>query len=142
MTRVIKRRPFLVTAVLLTALLLTLFIVDRIRTSDPSSNFVSISGRGLPLGVTATHYGHRITDNVLHRTHYWILQGDADALRSIVDGTGFKESEDAAYMLPDLKELFGLPLVESDVVAGFEWELDRDRWFCIFEGHRTALYSH
>lgn len=83
-----------------------------------------------------------MTDAVLHTTHYWILRGNAASLRNVVRGTGFAESGDARYMLPNMKALFGLALGESDVITGFEWELDRDGWYCIFRDEKTALYAH
>ena len=117
-------------------------VTDQFRYADPSAAFTAITGRELPSGVTATQYGHKMTDNLFHTTHYWILRGDVTSLRQVVHGTGFAESGDAGYMLPDLKALFGLPLGESDVATGFEWELDRDRWYCIFRDGQTALYAY
>lgn len=108
----------------------------------PQSAFERITGRSLPSGVTVTQYRANITDNFFHVTHYWLLSGDASSLRRVTKDTGFTLSDDAVHMLPDLQDLFGLPLTRADVVAGYEWELDRDRWFYIFRGEQTALYEH
>lgn len=120
----------------------TCVIIDQLRHADPSGAFTAITGRVLPIGVTATNYEHELTDNLFHTTHYWILQGDITSLRQVIQGTGFSESADARYMLPDMKDLFGMALGESDIGSAFEWELDRDRWYCIFRDKRTALYAH
>ena len=45
-------------------------------------------------------------------------------------------------MSPDLKRLFGVSGVSTQIVAGYEWELDRDRWYCIFAGEEIAFYAH
>ena len=124
------------------AWIISCVIIDRSRYSDPSAAFTAITGRELPSGVTATQYRHEMTDNLFHTTHYWTLRGDITSLRQVVHGTGFFESGDARYALPDMKALFGLALGQSDVVTGFEWELDRDRWYCIFRDEQTALYAH
>jgi hypothetical protein len=130
------------TVALLIAWVITCIVMDRFRYADPTTAFTAITGRELPSGVTATRYQHEMTDNLFHTTHYWILRGDITSLRQVVHGTGFFESGDARHMLPDMKALFGLALGESDVVTGFEWELDRDRWYCIFRDEQTALYAH
>ena len=110
--------------------------------AHPDAGFRWLTGRDLPPGVRAVAYANRLTDNFFHTTHYWQLEGSAAALRQVTEGTGFREStEDARWILPDLKELFGLPWTRSDVLIGYEWELDHDRWFVIFTGETTALYA-
>lgn len=118
------------------------YIQHAYRSSRPKSAFESITGRSLPTGVTATHYGTDITDNLFHETHYWLLTGDAASLRRVTEGTGFSLSDDAAHMLPNMQKLFDLSMTSADVVTGYEWELDRDRWYCIFRGEQSALYAH
>lgn len=122
--------------------LIATFTQHAYRSARPQSAFEAITGRSLPAGVTATQYGTDITDNLFHETHYWLLAGDASSLRRVTEGTGFFLSDDAPHILPDMQDLFGLPLTSTDVVAGYEWELDRDRWFCIFRGEQSALYAH
>ncbi|MEY2789467.1 MAG: hypothetical protein RLZZ34_2610 [Verrucomicrobiota bacterium] len=114
---------------------------DRYRRSHPDAAFRAITGRELPTGVRATAYGHEMTDNLFHTTHYWLLAGSPSALRQVTSGTGFVESEDARYFMPDLRNMFGNSVV-TQVVVGYEWELDRDRWYCIFAGETTACYAH
>lgn len=130
------------TAALLIAWGMTCVVINRFRYADPSATFTAITGRELPSGVTATHYKHEMADNLFHTTHYWMLRGDITSLLQVVDGTEFFESVDARYALPDMKTLFGVALGESDVITGFEWERDRDRWYCIFRDGQTALYAH
>ena len=115
---------------------------DRYWRFHPDAAFRAITGRGLPTGVHATAYGHEMKDNLFHTTHYWLLVGPPSALRQVTNGTGFVESEDARYMVPDLHSLFGVGPIPTQVVAGYEWELGHDRWYCILGGETTALYAH
>ena len=115
---------------------------DNYWRSHPEAAFRSIIGRELPTGVRATAYAHEITDNLFHATHYWLLEGSPSALREVIRGTGFAESEDAQHMMPDLRRMFGSDIEAAEVVAGYEWELDHDRWYCIFAGESTACYAH
>ena len=115
---------------------------DRYWHSHPDAAFREIIGRDLPAGVRARAYGHEMKDNLFHTTHYWLLGGSASALRQVINGTGFVESEDARYMMPDLHSVFGGSVIATQVVAGYEWEADRNRWYCIFAGETTACYAH
>ena len=115
---------------------------DHYWRSHPDAAFRAITGRELPAGVRATAYSHEMNDNLFHTTHYWLLAGSPTALRQVTNGTGFAESEDARYMIPDFLRLFGSSVAATQVVAGYEWELGRDRWYCIFSGETTAFYAH
>lgn len=111
--------------------------------SHPESAFRSVTGRELPSGVHAVAYAHEITDNLFHPTRYWMLTGSPTGLRQVIVGTGFVESlEDARRMVPDLSRLFGVTLSSTRVVAGYELELGRDRWYCIFAGETNAFYAY
>ena len=110
--------------------------------THPDTAFRAITGRELPAGVRATAYRHEMNDNLFHTTHYWLLAGSPLALRQVTNGPGFVESDDARWMMPDLLRLFGVSGVSTQAVAGYEWELDRDRWYCIFAGETTAFYAH
>ncbi|NJM55929.1 MAG: hypothetical protein HC841_08600 [Verrucomicrobiae bacterium] len=110
--------------------------------THPDVAFRAITGRELPAGVRAQKYGHEMNDNLFHTTHYWLLDGSPSALRQVTNGTGFVESEDARWMMPDLHRMFGSEVVTTQVVAGYEWELGRDRWYCILAGETTACYAH
>lgn len=118
------------------------FARDWYLRTHPDTAFRAITGRELPAGVRATAYGHEMNDNLFHTTHYWLLAGSPSALRQVTNGTGFVESEDAREMMPDLRGLFGVSTASTQVVAGYEWELGRDRWYCIFAGETTAFYAH
>lgn len=138
-----KARKFLVAVACL--ILLTVvwsFAHDWYLRTHPDTAFRAITGRELPAGVRATAYGHEMTDNLFHTTHYWLLEGSPSALRQVTSGTGFFESEDAQHMMPDLRRMFGSSVAVTQVVAGYEWELGRDRWYCIFAGESTACYAH
>ena len=129
-------------AVLSIAIFIAPYLVRHAyRVARPQAAFESITGRTLPPGVVATHYGSELTDNVLHVTHYWVLSGDPASLRKVTEGTEFTLSEDAILMASVMKEEFDSPLTKEDALVGYEWELDRDRWFIIFRDG-TALYAH
>jgi hypothetical protein len=111
--------------------------------SYPEAAFTAVTGRTLPVGVHASAYRSRLSDNLFHATHYWLLSGEPDALKQVVSGTGFERSDDdARSMLPDMERIFDVSLSHSQVVAGYEWELPRNRWYLIFAGERNALYTH
>lgn len=118
------------------------FFIDRHRSMNPGDTFLTITGRALPDGVVATRYGFKFEDNLFQRTHYWVLEGNTEGLRAVTEDSGFMLSEDARFLLPDVQELFGLPFSREDILAGYEWELDRDRWYWIFRDQRVALYAH
>ena len=98
--------------------------------------------RALPSGVRATAYGHEMNDNFVHTTRGWLLAGSPSAWRQVAEGTGFVESDDARELVPDLRQWFGVSGAATQVVAGYEWELDRDGWYVIFAGETTAFYAH
>ena len=85
----------------------------------------------------------RFNDNFFHTGHYWLLSGQPDRLRAVIEGTGFARSdEDARWALPDMKGLFGVALSRADVVEGYDWGRSRNSWYSIFVGELTALYEH
>ena len=135
-------KVLLVGAFLICAAFLWNFGLDRYWSLHPDAAFRAITGRELPAGVRAKAYGHEMNDNLFHTTHYWLFAGSPSALRQVTNGTGFVESEEARYMMPDLHRMFGDGVVATQVVAGYEWELGRDRWYCIFAGETTAFYAH
>jgi hypothetical protein len=136
------RKLLIAVACLILLAVVWTFARDWHLRTHPDTAFKAITGRELPTGVRATAYGHEMNDNLFHITHYWLLAGSPSALRQITNGTGFVESDDARSMMPDLRRLFGVASFSTQVVAGYEWELDRDRWYCIFAGETTAFYAH
>lgn len=136
------RKALLAGASLVAVAFLWSFGRDCYWRSHPETAFRSITGRELPSGVRATAYSYKMTDNLFHTTHYWLLAGSPSALRQVVSGTDFVESEDARHMVPNLRRLFGSGTEVAQVVAGYEWELDRDRWYFLFAGETTACYVH
>jgi hypothetical protein len=128
---------------LLLSVVLFQLVRDRHRRSHPDAAFKAITGRSLPPGVRSIAYTHKMTDNLFHTTHYWLLEGSPSALRQVTNGTGFQESlEDALIVASELHPLFGVTWPAKEIVAGYEWELDRDRWYCIFAGETNAVYAH
>jgi hypothetical protein len=109
----------------------------------PEARFRAVTGRDLPAGVHAIAYAGEQNDSLFHTTHYWLLSGSPSALRRVKDQTGFIDSlEDARWMLPDVKNLFGVCLSSKDLIAGYEREDGRDRWFWIFGDGTTAIYAY
>ena len=139
--RILRRHP---RRLLLVAGLLTAAVAIWLSWKpDLGERFRAVTGRDLPPGVHATGYGKEMNDNLFHTTHYWLLNGSPTALQQVTKGTGFQESlEDARWAVPDMQKLFGVTLSRVDVVAGYEWEHNRDRWFCIFGDGTKALYVH
>ena len=130
-------------AAIVVIVLVALFGQSLVFHLFPTFAFRHITRRPVPPGVRITAYESEVTDNLFHTTHYWMLTGSPSGLRQVIVGTGFEESlEDALGMMPDLSELFGVSLSSTQVVAGYEWELDRDRWYYIFAGETNALYAH
>lgn len=125
------------------AALIALFGQSTVFHSFPEFAFSHITCRPVPPDVRITAYASRIADNLVHKTHYWMLAGSPSGLRQVIVGTGFADSlEDARAIMPDLGRLFGVSLSHTQMVAGYEWELGRDRWYCIFVGETNALYAH
>jgi hypothetical protein len=136
------RKPFMVVALLLLLAAGGLGAWSWYLRAHPEVAFRWLTGRDLPPGVRAVAYANEITDNLFRTTHYWQLEGTAPALRQVTEGTGFAEStEEARWILPDLNEMFGLPWTRSDVLIGYESELDHDCWYVIFAGETSALYA-
>ena len=138
----VTRKRVLVAAIVL-IVLVAVFGRSIVFHLFPTFAFRLVTGRPIPPGVRITAYASEVTDNLFHTTHYWMLAGSPSGLRQVIVGTGFEESlEDARAIMPELSELFGVPLFSTQVVAGYEWELGRDRWYYIFAGETNALYAH
>jgi hypothetical protein len=136
----INRKKFLIGVGICFCVILMLFGQSIICHLFPAFAFRQITGRPIPSGIQVTAYGSAMTDNLFHTTHYWLLTGSPSGLREIIIGTGFAESEDGG--LPDMLQMFGVSLTETKIDKCFEWELDRDRWYFIFQGGTNALYAH
>jgi hypothetical protein len=107
----------------------------------PEAAYRSVTGAQLPPGVTATAYRTSMNDNLLHITHYWLLSGEPQSIRAVVESAPFARSdEDARAGLPAAAELFGARTFT--LVAGYEWEAPRNHWYYIFEGEADALYEY
>lgn len=133
-------------AVLAVVMVAAIFAAGLFALSSPSRNsaraFAEDTGQQLPAGVSVVAYREATGDNFLHTSRYWLLKGDPDSLRQLADGPDFAASlEDSRLALPDMPELFRKPWQPSDVVAGFEQDQGRGRWYWIFSGEREALYA-
>jgi hypothetical protein len=109
------------------------------RVNAPDRAFVEITGSALPPALKATAYNSELTDNLFHSSHYWLLSGPDQELRSFAISQGFAESsEDARHAVPNLPELFGRPA--TGFVAGYEKDNGRNSWLILLEG--VAVYVH
>ena len=109
---------------------------------DPTSSFTQNAGQRIPDGVSVIAYRELMDDALLHKSRYWLLRGEPAALRKLATDPKFGPSlEDARYALPNMPELFNRPWQASDIVAGFEQDHGRGRWYWIFKGEREALYA-
>ena len=140
--RTITGRILLIALSIVIAEVLRGFAMDRYWEAHPQKAFLPITRRGLPEGVHATKFRRTTDDNYRQTPNYWLLTGSPPALRQVTNNTGLVESEDARTMIPDLHDLFGDSDISTEIVTGYEWELDHDRWYWIFKGETTALYMH
>ena len=97
----------------------------------------------MPQGVKAIAYKSKITDNLFHSSHYWLLRGSSKELYDLVNGTELGRSdEDALHSLPDTDQLFNMP--KQGVSAGYEEDGQQGRrsWYCILKDETHAIYEH
>ncbi|HEY7640437.1 MAG TPA: hypothetical protein VH814_11980 [Steroidobacteraceae bacterium] len=115
------------------------------RSSPDDLAFESRAGVPLPSGVTAVAYRMNVNDNLLHKTHYWMLRGPDASLRILASSFKFERSDqDAKWQLPDMQLMFGVSLGPSDIAEGYEGSPDgkRDRWLVLFSNGRGALFVY
>ena len=117
------------------------FGTTEYRKANPASAFSALVGAPVPAGVRVTRYASAVTDNFFHSTHFWLLEGDADALRKIAESSSFGRSdEDAAWALSEAAAQFGMKAGPTDLAEGFESDHARNRWFLILKGQQRAIY--
>ena len=111
------------------------------RRANPDAAFSSLVGVRIPVGVRIVHYSSGHSDNFIHTTHFWLIEGDARAMRKLVEGTSFGRSyEDAAWELPEAASHFGLTRTPQDLAEGYEADHARNRWFLVLKGQQRAIY--
>lgn len=111
-----------------------------------------IVGQPLPEGITATGHDSALTDNLLHRSHFWRLSGDTRALHTFAARMGMARSDDdARFMCAAAFEVLPVsdfapggadPNGSVRLLAGYEGEGGRNAWLCIAPGGREAVYWH
>jgi hypothetical protein len=115
--------------------------IAEYRSANPASAFSALVGAPVPAGVHVTRYASAVTDNLFHTTHFWLLEGDVDALRKIAEGSSFGRSdEDASWTLPEAAAQFGMKVGPTDLAEGYEADHARNRWFLILKGQQRAIY--
>ena len=125
----------------------------RVRGRDaPARTFVRIVGQPLPEGIAATGYDSTLTDNLLHRSHFWRLSGDTQALHAFAGRLGMARSDDdARFACATAFEVlpvadFAADDAEPDgsvpLLAGYEGDGGRNPWLCMAPGGREAVYWH
>lgn len=140
--RITRRAWLCAISGLIALLLMWIGFRDWYLRRHPEVAFRLVTGRDLPAGVQVTSYDRKLTDNLFHATHFWLLSGTPHALRQVTDGTGFVESEDARALLPEALRLFGLSGADAEMATAFEWEAGRDRWYGIMINGTAAIYVH
>ena len=81
----------------------------------PSEAFLEITNRSLPPGVRAVAIRTEVTDNLLHASYVWLLEGLPSDLRKVVDDTEFVRSDDDARgLIPSATDLFGIRGAEAE----------------------------
>jgi hypothetical protein len=117
------------------------FGIKAYRQANPQKAFASLVGAPLPAGVRAVSYESAVTDNFLHTTHFWLLEGDTPALQAMALAGHFARSdEDARYFVPDAAAEFGMELTPLDLAEGYESDHPRNRWFLILKDRRQAIF--
>ena len=111
------------------------------RRANPDATFASLVGVPVPTGVRIVQYSSAHTDNFFHTTHFWLVEGDINAMRKLIQGTRFARSdEDAAWRLPEAGSPLGLKVTPQDLAEGYESDDARNRWFLVLKGQQQAIY--
>lgn len=109
--------------------------------ANPEAEFTTRVGLAVPAGVRIVQHASAINDNFLHTTHFWLLEGDPDALRTLVLNPRFGRSDDdAGWVVPGAAAQFGMKLGSKDLAEGYESDHPRNRWFLMLKGQRRAIY--
>jgi hypothetical protein len=105
--------------------------------------FRHATGRDLPANTVAMDHASDRNDNLMHATHYWLVQGPLENLRELAPAPGFVRSDgDAAAHLAGVQLLMAVG--EPKVLEGYEGSIDggRDRWLLIFEPGDRAVFIY
>jgi hypothetical protein len=116
---------------------------DSRQFASSDRGYHHVTGRDLPANTYAMAHASAMNDNLMHTTHYWLVQGPRENLRELAPAPGFGRSDrDAAEHLEDIERL--MPLGEAKVVEGYEGSLDggRDRWLLILEPGDRAVFVY
>jgi hypothetical protein len=130
------------------AIILAAAVVTQttLRFSGADRGFRNYTGVPLPPGVAATGHGSSaLKDPLFHTLHYWLLDGPPDSLRALANAFRMARSdEDARTMMPDLKAMFGVTVLRSEMVEGYEGSADngRDRWLVILANGHGAVFAY
>lgn len=128
--------------------MIILFVFLTVRTRDlywqshPEKAFLKFTGKMVPSGVQVKAYAWQMNDNILHKGHYFWLQGNESDLERFVIGTSLKEStEDAKWILSNTSELFELSQTKEQIKVGYEDDSLRNNWYWIFANASDAIYN-
>ena len=113
----------------------------QFRSSDRGYRYAT--GRDLPANSSAMAHASGVNDNLMHSTHFWLIQGPLENLRELAPAPGFQRSDkDAAGLVAEVER--HMPLGEDRLLEGYEGSLDggRDRWLLIFEPGDRAVFIY
>jgi hypothetical protein len=116
---------------------------DSRQFASSDRGYRHVTGLDLPANIYAMAHASAMNDNLMHTTHYWLVQGPRENLRELAPEPGFGRSDrDAAERLEDIERL--MPLGEAKVIEGYEGSLDggRDRWLLILEPGDRAVFIY
>jgi len=140
-----RRLQDIVAAGVAVILMLVVVAQTTLRFAGADRGFERYTHVSLPTDVRALGHGSSAAnDPLFHTTHYWLLEGPADSLRSLAATFGMvRADEDARAMVPDMQAMFGAAIGRADVAEGYEGSASggRDRWLMILSKDRGALFA-
>lgn len=125
----------------------------RMKVISPADEYLNITNKALPNGVTAILYGTGRTDNLFHQSHFWEFEHTPDGLEALLiqlgAGPAYEDYErisdlkelDTPWILPTIGDALGKKIPLSDISRGYEIQSSsRDCWLLVSkDGTRSYL---
>jgi len=136
-----KHKPALVIAGLVFIVVLVGFAWRLKRINGPDLGFKSYTGIDLPPGVIPLEHTTRLSGNLMHEAHYWMLNAPAVALRELAAKARLQRSDVAARdALKEMDVFDGPPPEFREGFAGGTDEAHR-RWLIIIFPGDQAIFA-